>query len=882
LVAQLLEPPSKTQREPIKDFFVAKGFRPDWFCVDFEVKFKETVKSYVSMLARRWEKNQLQKDKYQEGGFVNPFQDLTGCIEEHFRDCWKAAVRMAKNYLEVLELLLPQTSLFESDFSAMSAKYFIYGIIGRMEAMLKYHTTFLKMKCIGGYLPDRPHYLPWSEKDGYFLTPRLMRVVWLRCVLRKRESDLILANSLYQAKRDAEEVGQLFIDEALEKNFKLLTDEQEELTSDDDLIRQIDRTVKECYAQAKESGKILKPQPCRIPTLSACYERTRRAGGMFEEILHTAQWWEDRGYFSIPMLLGCVSYGERYELVYSLIDPSEIEERFQIDRTSDGEIDVRRVAVLEPFKVRVVSMGSAKDYQFARAYQRVFWTMLQGSKAFELTGKPIDSEVIDHLTRTIREHLPRLHYQMVSADYDAATDRLKTKFSNAALHSLCCCFRICPIDEYSLRSSLTGHMVRHHHSGVRKRQQGGQLMGSPLSFPILNLVNAAITRYAQEKAIGCVIPLGIGHKFNGDDAGFALPTGESYDIWSKLVSRVGLIPSVGKNFISRQTIELNSTCFKLPEDWDRLDTGSSYEIPFIKLNLLHNRGSYKRDTSKEGLARMHGSMDKDLRGKAEALIKGFRDLEFQDLLVRRFVYYSRDELSRYPPMSWWLPERLGGIGLPCPVPKPDMVSQKHLKMAAYLTCLTSEKSKILTKKTWCSHPGPFHSQGTLGYIQSVRDRLCVPIFEVFNGMIIRQHSCCKTCPVRRIQDYSDEFKNTTEQLLTGHICNDLCDQLIIDEKPDCLAFAKMSGNFLLYGGETEESLEGVDGKKLWNWYWKFEKQATKCSLTPMNQLTALTFGERKWCYDGLQWNDLPHVKTTCNLDYFTFGPGYDYWKWEDV
>jgi len=108
----------------------------------------------------------------------------------------------------------------------------------------------------------------------------------------------------------------------------------------------------------------------------------------------------------------------------------------------------------------------------------------------------------------------------------------------------------------------------------RYRQTNGQLMGHVLSFPILCLLNLAcyhdsweIAVYGSARAaarsdglhlVNGVPPVLI----NGDDIGFWTDQGQ-YEVWRDNLCRWGFVMSVGKNFVSSDFIQLNSTLFSL-------------------------------------------------------------------------------------------------------------------------------------------------------------------------------------------------------------------------------------------------------------------------------------------------------------------------------
>jgi hypothetical protein len=59
---------------------------------------------------------------------------------------------------------------------------------------------------------------------------------------------------------------------------------------------------------------------------------------------------------------------------------------------------------------------------------------------------------------------------------------------------------------------------------------------------------------------------------NGDDIGFWAPEG-FHQFWCSYCLRSGLEPSIGKNFLSKEFITLNSCLFRIGEEWERSEQG---------------------------------------------------------------------------------------------------------------------------------------------------------------------------------------------------------------------------------------------------------------------------------------------------------------------
>lgn len=104
-------------------------------------------------------------------------------------------------------------------------------------------------------------------------------------------------------------------------------------------------------------------------------------------------------------------------------------------------------------------------------------------------------------------------------------------------------------------------------------------MGSPISFPVLCLFNAALTRYALEIASSAnprvyrldELPMLI----NGDDL-LCRTNPLEYLVWKDIVDFGGLTPSIGKNFRSRTIGTINSEMWHFSLTSQLLSNGERY------------------------------------------------------------------------------------------------------------------------------------------------------------------------------------------------------------------------------------------------------------------------------------------------------------------
>jgi hypothetical protein len=217
------------------------------------------------------------------------------------------------------------------------------------------------------------------------------------------------------------------------------------------------------------------------------------------------------------------------------------------------------IGLREPLKVRTITAGPEEAYYFASFIQKFVHDHLRKQDTFRLIGGELK---LTDIVRTFNRPLKAGEFY-VSGDYKSATDLISARLSEACARGIGQVTEM-PTDVIEL---FVDCLVNHELTLGKKTapQRNGQLMGSPASFPILCLINAALTRYAIEIRQGRVGNLRLGSfplLINGDDVGFVSDE-EGYEIW-KLVTRCGGLQfSLGKNFTSRDFLILNSCMFQL-------------------------------------------------------------------------------------------------------------------------------------------------------------------------------------------------------------------------------------------------------------------------------------------------------------------------------
>ncbi|QGY72548.1 RNA dependent RNA polymerase [Plasmopara viticola lesion associated ourmia-like virus 18] len=192
------------------------------------------------------------------------------------------------------------------------------------------------------------------------------------------------------------------------------------------------------------------------------------------------------------------------------------------------------------------------------------WRVISKPPSCDHALKPLHKCMYDHLSKfpwllrgdakpgRFKEFVPKDGEVFVSGDYESATDNLCTPVQRAILVALLTQCRNVPLGvrEHAVDTLSSDLKIQDGHTVLR--QQRGQLMGEPLSFPLLCLVNYL----TFEWSVGTDAPV----RINGDDIVFrTIP--DLVSKWEKEVGKSGLVLSVGKTMKSNRYYSLNSSFF---------------------------------------------------------------------------------------------------------------------------------------------------------------------------------------------------------------------------------------------------------------------------------------------------------------------------------
>jgi len=361
------------------------------------------------------------------------------------------------------------------------------------------------------------------------------------------------------------------------------------------------------------------------------------------------------------------------------------------------------VALPEPLKVRTITVGDPDLYFASKPFQVALWKHITQFSQFRLASEPLN---VGHLNQLIAQEIllmRKLKFDLnfdsfVSGDYKAATDGLDIHFSKLALepfitscidsfpslksyfnvvkpalaeHRLC--YKISDLESNSFEEFLLSNSIpftKEEGLGFFEffiDQKNGQLMGSPLSFPILCIVNMisywrSMEIYTTKRIKFRDLPV----KVNGDDILFR-SNSIHYAIWKEQIKFVSFSLSLGKNYIHKSLLTVNSVLysFNCEEDLYTLSTSNTLVdtnfvgrwsftmIPYMNPGLLtaQSKGTMRDKTRSLPLSDLY-----------EIVVGGACD---RLRAHQRFIHYNLDSIKKMTgsgKFNLFIPVHLGGLG----------------------------------------------------------------------------------------------------------------------------------------------------------------------------------------------------------------------------
>jgi hypothetical protein len=345
----------------------------------------------------------------------------------------------------------------------------------------------------------------------------------------------------------------------------------------------------------------------------------------------------------------------------------------------------------EPLKIRIVTKGPEFTYSALKPVQEMMFRTLSKDARF-MIGEPMSKWKVKNTLGQLRSW-----NSWVSGDYKAATDNLAIELSYAIAQKIAEVTDMPRPYRELFVDALVGHTYTYNKNfGVgepcwaeEKPQLRGQLMGSNVSFPVLCIANFALIwdSVFPEMEFEDVQVL-----VNGDDCLFQTDE-DGFAAWKDAAAAVGLSPSVGKTYFSRDFYVINSVMYDTHWGRTHLDVEGDDYIPYVNTGLL--LGLKRSGGKSEGDDDVDKEWGGTLAQKWERIKLGF-DHDFADQWMMDMEMRLAKDFEALNEISNYMPRRLsaefGGLGLPGPWDDYDYEVGARVLM-------TNWKLRLKTKET---------------------------------------------------------------------------------------------------------------------------------------------------------------------------------------
>jgi hypothetical protein len=606
-------------------------------------------------------------------------------------------------------------------------KWFLAFLVDRGEELYKFQSCYLFCKLSGQTeFPEVPKDFPADEKLGFLLPSNYYR--FLRKGIGSKRFDpsyVSLGYALMDVKRAGLPLSEMRQAMFFEKHRSNMCGAEYKGKGDPQLVQEIKESISEIVNWIGDAGE---PKD-RVPTLSAVCNVSRSAGGFLGRIHQDNPYLKleaaTRSYLiSMSEIPGRSGHREFHVPFLREEINAIIEQGVDFELQKYPKLPAFVCKVLEPFKVRPITLSYGYCYHWVRRFQRSYHDRMRCLKPFQLIGKGWDSSLSTlHIAGSTQKFWN-------SGDFTAATDGIHPEIQEYCTWQVLlnnpCLFdtggnRITKFGE-CLRRSMDMHDLVYP-DGKSVVQEWGQLMGSPFSFLVLCIINLACTYAAYRSISKCSLfqfleearPL-----INGDDNLFGFPSMDYYNRWVEYSAEAGLNRSMGKNYVSDKFLIINSRMMLIHR-------GDNGEVRYLTECFTCNSGLLRgqsRVLSDDRRPKSDLEVDQLLVAASDQineLSSQANSLE-RSRIASRFMYNMRKDLKRSH-RSWSLHRSLGGLGLPTRS-EPNF-SQRKLAGALLLSDSPIDRYEIVTGKEEFEHT-KFARKKVEEYFQS-SGRLLEPV-----------------------------------------------------------------------------------------------------------------------------------------------------------
>jgi hypothetical protein len=599
-----------------------------------------------------WKVNLTSKQQ----DFIKPHNKLAYVVDMDIYPSLMDALYLLRGMSELINIF--STIPFNID----DRWFTLLGILGAIPQagwlkIAKYYTVWPMAKFLGNDLPNKPPYWP-ADGPSFLISGPVKRFLKNRLLGNTVINCSFWASWLLEIKKVCLAAPLEAQYQAMESHSDTLSQYPPELDWGE--LDDLGHFCKILLRKLKPRYSTPRKRETYEGSLSASLLQQRKSGGQRMELMDLWDESPDQLIRMVELSPGVVKevrgrfitrdprnvwQNEVYGGVYPKIPFS-----LSVSKNPDYELSYVKVAVvLDPLKVRLVTKGDSYLYWRAKAYQKDMWSYLNKTFPQFVIGRTLTASdlyfVREKMNHLIPNHLSK-NWFWVSGDYAAATDWLNLIFTKFIFEEILQKLGVDPITSDELRAIIYEVNIRYpkpmEHLNIV--QKNGQLMGSPLSFPILCIINLWTYWQTAKEYFGRVIPIkDLPVLVNGDDILFQADH-TFYEMWQRNIRSAGFKLSLGKNYTSTRYLTMNSQVFRVYD-------GEFYEVPRVRLGLLMNSHDRKRP-----IWDCYNLMMESVSGFSESM---------KSICHYRFLHYHSKQVLDYTHngnYSMTLPREVGGLG----------------------------------------------------------------------------------------------------------------------------------------------------------------------------------------------------------------------------
>jgi len=482
----------------------------------------------------------------------------------------------------------------ESELRLVFVRWLILDWMGHSIKQMKLHTVWLSGYSRGVEAPTAGMF----DKPGFLMTVHyrqwLMRKMRVErkptCAYAHSISEVIGETLLLGTKRGCPSMENEDVEEQCDVYLKQMSEEHD---ISGPFREQIIAALRETAAEVFGNFVDDVPVHAYVPSMNAGFKAPRDLGGILRKCVDSGPYLEERTVLAEAWdgVESTVLSGRPYKYQDSWNDALGE----WVDKKEPADCQVYMIR--EPLKLRTITAGSPTLYGNT---QPLLDHMRKGMRRFEcfrLTRQENNAAWLSTRLNTLPEQQPLKYptslggrslpktlgqqWRLInSGDYQQSTNDLSMEATTIVRNEA-----FTGKLGWMVRKAL-GIQVLHGVNGNTAEQANGQLMGSPLSFPVLCVINAALMRLAYQLAYRRWWGKGLDQfpmAINGDDIVARLDL-RVYGIWVELLKAVNWKLSPGKSYLHESLAQVNSQTMRVL--WVNDHVLLEEPIPFVNSGYM--------------------------------------------------------------------------------------------------------------------------------------------------------------------------------------------------------------------------------------------------------------------------------------------------------